>query len=79
MIESTIELCEYLRYWFTQPAAGGMIETASSSGVGLNETGTHEPVVVVGSNHKIVLRRLVIACISTCILSGISYTTVCGT
>lgn len=77
MIESTINLCEYIRYWFTQPAAGGMIETASSSGVGLNETGTHEPVV--GSNQKIVLRRLLIACIATCILSSVSYTTVCGT
>lgn len=75
-IETTIELCESVRYWFTQPVAGGMFETASSSGVELNESETQEPVV--GVNHKVVLKRLVIACIATCILSSVNYTTVCG-
>ena len=81
MIDNKIDICENIRYWFTQPAALGMFEPASSSsspeGV-LNDTGIREPPGVE-SNHKVVLRRLVIACIATLILSSVSYTTVCGT
>ncbi|GMN55591.1 hypothetical protein TIFTF001_024709 [Ficus carica] len=63
-----------------------MLDTGGASILGssaeLNETGTFDPLEIRESEevktNNVVLKKLVIDCIAVCILSSISYNTVCG-
>ncbi|KAK4838793.1 hypothetical protein QYF36_016453 [Acer negundo] len=65
-----------------QKTAAGTLDTAGASSSGGGETPgwieSFDPLRVrEQESHKIVLRRLVIACIAVCLLSSVSYATVC--
>lgn len=68
-IKLATELCENLNQSLMQ-AAGSSAES--------NETGTLE-IRGGEESHKVVLRKLVIACLAVCLLSTVSYITVGGT
>lgn len=75
-IKLAAELCENLNQSLMQ-AAGSTLETGGASAES-NETGTLE-IRGGEETHKVVLRKLVIACLAVCILSTVSYITVSGT
>lgn len=81
-IKLVAEQCETLNQYLMQ-AAGSTLETggACTSGGGTSaESLTFDPMEIRGEeSHKVVLRKLVIACLAVCILSTVSYITVSGT
>ena len=83
MIKLAAEQCENLNQSLMQ-AAGSTLETGGASTTGggtCAESGTFDPLEIRGGeeSHKVVLRKLVIACLAVCILSTVSYITVSGT
>jgi len=86
-IDCFMDLCVSVKNLFIhnmQKTAAGTLDTAGASSSGGGETPgwieSFDPLRVrEQESHKIVLRRLVIACIAVCLLSSVSYATVCGT
>ncbi|GKV52987.1 hypothetical protein SLEP1_g59537 [Rubroshorea leprosula] len=89
MIQMATELCTNSMNVIMQDT-GRTLQTDGdiTLGVGTSpETGPFDPLGIreeekeirVGGIHKVVLIKVVSVCLATCLLSTISYTTVCGT
>lgn len=80
--EMAIKLCGILyNEQINNGIPGGTLDTGGASGNSAELNETFDPMVRRGEDvpRNLVLKKLVIACLAVCILSTISYTTVCGT
>lgn len=81
ILKGALEQCyNYFDNGFMQAAGGST--SGGGTGAELNDMATFDPLGIRGGEatpRNVVLKKLVIACLAVCILSSVSYASVCGT
>jgi len=78
------ELCDSFKKTIMQEPGGSRLinagsSTSSSVAGASTETESLSEVELVETTHKRILKKLMIACLTLCLISSITYTTACGT